>query len=149
MQSTHIKESSKDIFAATVAAFASTMIGQPFDTVKVRMQSRPTEFTSAIKTTVKTFRLEGLGALWKGSLRLNQSIYFVEMTKNLMELMTGWQATLTGMMLENALAFGMNKQLERTFPSSNEEGFLEKFARPLGLGGISVNPSLLLIYTLS
>jgi solute carrier family 25 ornithine transporter 2/15 len=87
------RESAKDVTASFVGAACCCFVGQPFDTIKVRLQSRPEEFTGVLQGTMRTVRREGLLALWKG-----------------------WQATLTGQMMESAAAFGVNNQLKRMIP---------------------------------
>lgn len=87
----------KDVLASIVGSTACVYTGQPFDTVKVRMQVQPGEFTSAIHCFSKTFKGEGITALWRGSL-----------------------PALTGALSENAVAFGVNGALNRfIFPSNN------------------------------
>ena len=66
-----------------------------------------------IQGTLRTVKLEGITALWKG-----------------------WPATLTGMMMENAAAFGVNEQLQRLFPKteSSQNKVIDTFVRPLLIG---------------
>eukprot|EP01036_Dinobryon_divergens_P004766 gene4766-6324_t len=58
----------KDVFASIVGSAACVYTGQPFDTVKVRMQVHPGEFSSPVQCFYRTFVGEGLTALWRGSL---------------------------------------------------------------------------------
>jgi len=60
------RETAKDVAASFMGAASCCFVGQPFDTIKVRMQSRPTEFTGMVQGTLKTVRAEGVLALWKG-----------------------------------------------------------------------------------
>jgi solute carrier family 25 carnitine/acylcarnitine transporter 20/29 len=46
----------------------STAVGQPFDTIKTRMQARPENFsTGAIETGLQLFRTEGIRGLYRGA----------------------------------------------------------------------------------
>ena len=67
------------------------------DTLKVRMQTQPTIYKSIIQSTKKTIVEEGITALWKGAV-----------------------PTAMGMAAENAMAFGVNEALKRTFPDDND-----------------------------
>ena len=102
----------KDVISSVVGAACCCFTGQPFDTLKVRMQSRATEFHGVGQAFRRTVKREGLFALWKG-----------------------WPATLTGMVMENAAAFGMNEQLKRLFPDKalNDRGNLKGVL----LGGVT------------
>ena len=84
------------------------------------MQSRPSEFTSLLQGFRRTISTEGTLALWKG-----------------------WQATLTGMMMENAAAFGVNEQLKRLFPDPlpGESTAFQRFMHPLMIGAFTGVPS--------
>ncbi|KAL4421587.1 hypothetical protein ABPG75_010878 [Micractinium tetrahymenae] len=59
----------KDSFAGTVGGVAVTLVGHPFDTVKVRLQTQPTTnpiYSGAIDCVRKTLQWEGIGGLYKG-----------------------------------------------------------------------------------
>jgi len=87
-----LKEIIKDAMSATVGSVSCAYVGQPFDTVKVRMQASPTAIpTSSLSVCMSLLKVEGLPALWKGVV-----------------------PTATGMMFENIVAFGVNEQLKRT-----------------------------------
>lgn len=61
-------EALKDIVATTVGSAACVLVGQPFDTVKVRMQVLSAEYgISSFSCIHKTLTEEGVTALWKGS----------------------------------------------------------------------------------
>lgn len=107
-----LKETTKDVVSSVVGAACCCFTGQPFDTIKVRMQSRATEFTGISQAFTRTVSREGLLSLWKG-----------------------WPATLTGMIMENAAAFGMNEQLKRLFP--DEQGVGTNYLKGICLGGIT------------
>lgn len=51
-----------------VYGITSTAVGQPFDTVKTRMQARPENLrTSALETGAQLFRAEGIRGLYRGA----------------------------------------------------------------------------------
>ncbi|KAK9863589.1 hypothetical protein WJX84_011011 [Apatococcus fuscideae] len=59
----------KDIFAGTCGGIAVTLIGHPFDTVKVRLQTQPSAkpiYSGAIDCVRKTIQWEGPKGLYKG-----------------------------------------------------------------------------------
>jgi hypothetical protein len=45
------RDVTRDIFSASIGSVACCYTGQPFDTVKVRMQTNPTAFPSVMATT--------------------------------------------------------------------------------------------------
>ncbi|KAF0473768.1 mitochondrial carrier [Gigaspora margarita] len=64
----------KDIFGGTVGGIAQVLVGQPFDTVKVRLQTQPTPkpgqpplYSNMLDCVRKTSK-EGFGAFYKGTL---------------------------------------------------------------------------------
>lgn len=61
-------QSLKDIFAGTVGGVAQVLVGQPFDTTKVRIQSSATPGTSPIEVIRSLLRNEGPLAFYKGTL---------------------------------------------------------------------------------
>ncbi|GAB5029414.1 mitochondrial ornithine transporter 1-like isoform x1 [Nannochloropsis oceanica] len=85
-----VVHAAKDVLSSIVGSAMCVYTGQPFDTVKVRMQARPDAFMSPIQCFMTTFREEGLRALWKGSV-----------------------PALVGAVSENAVAFSVNQQLKR------------------------------------
>mgnify|MGYP000103134679 CR=1 FL=1 len=87
-----LKDSIKDVIASIIGSTACVYTGQPFDTVKVRMQVQPEEFTGPIQCFRKTFQGEGWSSLWKGSL-----------------------PALSGALGENMVAFGVNGHIQRLF----------------------------------
>ena len=84
---------SRDLFSATIGSICCCYVGQPFDTVKVRMQTSPDQFSTVIGSTTSIVKNEGFTALWKGAV-----------------------PTAGGMVLENCMAFGVNEALKRAFP---------------------------------
>jgi hypothetical protein len=91
---TTVRAVSRDLFSATIGSVCCCYVGQPFDTVKVRMQTSPDLFSSVVGSTTSIIRNEGIPALWKGAV-----------------------PTAGGMVLENCMAFGVNEALKRTFPT--------------------------------
>jgi solute carrier family 25 (mitochondrial ornithine transporter) member 2/15 len=86
-------ESLKDILASIIGSAACVYTGQPFDTIKVRMQCVPADAQGgAVKCFVNTYRSEGVLAFWRGSL-----------------------LAFSGALSENAVAFGLNGFLKRMF----------------------------------
>lgn len=59
----------KDLFAGTMGGIAQVLVGQPFDTVKVRLQSAPEGTYSGAGDVIKKLMAnEGLGGFYKGTL---------------------------------------------------------------------------------
>jgi len=59
----------KDVFAGTMGGIAVTMVGHPFDTIKVRLQTQPMDkpiYSGVIDCAKKTVQWEGLPGLYKG-----------------------------------------------------------------------------------
>ncbi|XP_076901866.1 mitochondrial carnitine/acylcarnitine carrier-like protein [Bidens hawaiensis] len=63
----------KDLAAGTVGGVAQLVVGHPFDTIKVKLQSQPTplpgeipKYSGAIDAVKKTVSAEGAGGLFKG-----------------------------------------------------------------------------------
>ncbi|KAI2489720.1 hypothetical protein MHU86_24865 [Fragilaria crotonensis] len=106
----------RDIFSATLGSIACCYTGQPFDTVKVRMQTNPLLNGSVVGTTASIFQNEGIAAFWKGAV-----------------------PTAMGMAAENAMAFGVNEALKRAFPDdalSNTTGQPDLF-KPFLMGSLT------------
>lgn len=58
-----------DIFAGTIAGINVTLVGHPFDTLKVRLQTQPNKnpiYAGVIDCFKKTIQWEGIGGLYKG-----------------------------------------------------------------------------------
>lgn len=55
-----------DFIAGTFAGVALTLVGHPFDTVKVRLQTQPTLYKTGTQCLKDTVRKEGFFALYKG-----------------------------------------------------------------------------------
>ncbi|GMI08869.1 hypothetical protein TrLO_g10192 [Triparma laevis f. longispina] len=115
---TTVREVTKDVFSAFVGSIANAYVGQPFDTFKVRQQTT----SLSIPKTFTSILSESPSAFWKGVV-----------------------PTTAGMMFENAMAFGINAHLKRTFPSTlppvnigsggrDELNFVEDISRPMLMG---------------
>lgn len=87
-------ETAKDVIASIVGSAACVYTGQPFDTIKVRMQVQAGQFTGPVHCLKKLLLEEGIPALWRGSV-----------------------PAFLGALAENAMAFAVNEQLNRTFTS--------------------------------
>lgn len=63
------KQVAKDLFAGTMGGIAQVLVGQPFDLVKVRLQSSPEgTYNGAIDVIKKTLANEGPFGFYKGTL---------------------------------------------------------------------------------
>lgn len=78
-------ESIKDVSASIIGSALCVYTGQPFDTIKVRIQCSPETFVNPLTCLRRTISEEGVLALWKGSI-----------------------PALMGALSENAMAFGVN-----------------------------------------
>jgi solute carrier family 25 carnitine/acylcarnitine transporter 20/29 len=68
LQKTLIK-SAKDVFAGTCGGITVTLLGHPFDTVKVLLQTQPAKnpiYSGPIDAATKVIKAEGFGGLYKG-----------------------------------------------------------------------------------
>lgn len=119
-EAANIRDVTKDIFSATIGSICCCYVGQPLDTVKVRMQTSPQLYPNILVTAKKTISEEGAGALWKGAV-----------------------PTATGMAMENAMAFGVNEFLKRAFPdpdASQDDNIIDRppsLWRPFAMGTIT------------
>ncbi|KAI5921926.1 mitochondrial carrier domain-containing protein [Camillea tinctor] len=60
-------DTAKDLFAGAVGGIAQVLIGQPFDIVKVRLQTT-TQYPSALEAATSIYKHEGALAFYKGTL---------------------------------------------------------------------------------
>jgi len=60
-------QTAKDLFSGAVGGIAQVLIGQPFDIVKVRLQTT-TQYSSALNAATSIYRNEGALAFYKGTL---------------------------------------------------------------------------------
>ena len=99
----------KDVIASVFGSAACVYTGQPFDTIKVRMQCVPEDAKGGtMRCLINTYKQEGIWAFWRGSL-----------------------PAFSGALSENAMAFGVNGLLTRVFdkyttmgPESHTRSFL-------------------------
>jgi solute carrier family 25 carnitine/acylcarnitine transporter 20/29 len=64
-----IMKSMIDIFAGTIAGINVTLVGHPFDTLKVRLQTQPQDkpiYNGVVDCFKKTIKWEGVSGLYKG-----------------------------------------------------------------------------------
>jgi len=80
------------------------------------MQTNPTAFPSVVFTSRSILTNEGVSALWKGAV-----------------------PTSMGMVAENAMAFGVNEALKRTFPDDAKEDPTKRpdLVKPFLMGAIT------------
>ena len=57
----------RDLFSASIGSVLCAYTGQPLDTVKVKQQTNPEQFTSVLSTTRLIYQNEGIAAFWKGA----------------------------------------------------------------------------------
>eukprot|EP01031_Cornospumella_fuschlensis_P007134 gene7134-8851_t len=95
-----LKDTASDVLASVVGSFACTYTGQPFDTLKVRMQVQPADYRGISSSIVKIVRAEGLPVLWKGA-----------------------TPAFLGALTENAVAFAINGLLTRALPWPEDSPF--------------------------
>lgn len=62
-----LKRTLKDLFAGAVGGVAQVLLGQPFDIVKVRLQTT-TQYSGALDAATKIYQNEGALAFYKGTL---------------------------------------------------------------------------------
>ncbi|KAJ3215646.1 Mitochondrial carrier protein ymc2 [Dinochytrium kinnereticum] len=58
----------KELFAGCVGGIVQVLTGQPFDTVKVRLQTQPDKYSSLVDCIKKTYANEGFVGFYKGTL---------------------------------------------------------------------------------
>ncbi len=109
----------RDLFSAAIGSVACCYVGQPFDTVKVRMQTSPDQFSTVFGSTSQILRNEGISAFWKGAI-----------------------PTSGGMILENCMAFGVNEALKRAFPDTEKDSASQQEGppslwKPFAMGAIT------------
>ncbi|PHH62197.1 hypothetical protein CDD82_2028 [Ophiocordyceps australis] len=61
------KQTAKDLFSGAMGGIAQVLIGQPFDIVKVRLQTT-TKYSGALDAAASIYRNEGALAFYKGTL---------------------------------------------------------------------------------
>lgn len=63
-----MKRMVKDFTAGAIGGTACVLAGQPFDTIKVKMQTFPSLFKTAFDCGVKTLKQEGFRGLYAGTI---------------------------------------------------------------------------------
>jgi len=108
----------RDLFSAAIGSVLCCYVGQPFDTIKVKMQTNPDQFSHVVGSTNQILKNEGVAAFWKGAV-----------------------PTAGGMVLENCMAFGVNAALKRAFPDTNNDGDIKEgppsLLKPFAMGAIT------------
>jgi solute carrier family 25 carnitine/acylcarnitine transporter 20/29 len=61
---TNNSQTAKELFAGSMAGMAQVLVGQPFDTVKVRLQTTQT-YSGALDCAKRTLQAEGVGGFYK------------------------------------------------------------------------------------
>jgi len=64
-----VRRTFKNSVSGTVAGIAVCLVGHPFDTLKVRLQTQPVNkpvYSGLIDCFFKTLKWEGIGGLYKG-----------------------------------------------------------------------------------
>ena len=64
-----IRRTLKNIVSGTFSGIAVCLVGHPFDTLKVRLQTQPVDrpvYKGLLDCFVKTMKWEGIGGLYKG-----------------------------------------------------------------------------------
>ena len=56
-----------DMVAGALGGLPCVYVGQPFDTVKTRLQTRPDAYSGIMQCLRRTVSAEGVAALWKGT----------------------------------------------------------------------------------
>lgn len=115
------RETLKDVISSAIGSTCCVYTGQPFDTIKVRMQVMTHEAgrVNIFSTLRSTVQQGGVTALWRGS-----------------------TPALTGQLLENGVAFAINGFLKRLFPEEQtslerQEQADKSFVKLFILGGVT------------
>ncbi|XP_025085408.1 mitochondrial ornithine transporter 1-like isoform X2 [Pomacea canaliculata] len=105
-----------DFTGGTIGGIVTVYVGQPLDTVKVKMQTFPTLYGNAVQCFIKTFKQDGIArGLYAGtvpSLAANVSenavlFCFYGMCQKIVSFVTGTQSVEVMSPLENAVSGGM------------------------------------------
>jgi hypothetical protein len=109
-----VKESVKDVLSSAFGSACCVYAGQPFDTIKVRVQLKAGEKIEIFNVLKNTVRDGGVFSLWRGSV-----------------------PALTGQLLENSVAFSVNGALKRWFKEETMHKNEISFAKPIMMGGVT------------
>ena len=115
---------SRDLFSATIGSICCCYTGQPFDTVKVRMQTRPDLFPGVISSTTNILRDEVC--------IFQQGSFFLEALHELYFHMICFCIKIHS-------TKGHFCVLERSSPDGGGDGKSRKFNRPSGKRTFFVN----------
>jgi len=72
-----VRRTSKNVVAGTVAGVAVCIVGHPFDTLKVRLQTQPINnpiYSGLADCFYKTLKWEGISGLYNGVGKVLQSV---------------------------------------------------------------------------
>lgn len=64
-----VKRTLKNSVSGTISGIAGCLVGHPFDTLKVRLQTQPVNnpvYNGLTDCFIKTMKWEGIGGLYKG-----------------------------------------------------------------------------------
>lgn len=113
---TVFRDTLHDVISSSVGSACCVYTGQPFDTIKVRMQLLSGETTrSGIVSIVRdTLKQGGIRSLWRGS-----------------------TPAFTGQLAENCVAFAINGLLKRLFDEARDENAPKSFLKPIVTGGVT------------
>jgi solute carrier family 25 carnitine/acylcarnitine transporter 20/29 len=100
-------------FPSVVGAFCNTYVGQPFDTIRVRMQDIDTKYKTSVDCLQHTIKSEGYRGLFKGSV-----------------------ASLYAAIAENTVVFGVNELLKQKLFNSGTKYSLS-LSHDMMIGSIS------------
>jgi hypothetical protein len=105
-------EAINDIVATTIGSAACVLVGQPFDTIKVRIQVLSAEYgNNSMACIRKTITDEGIAALWKG-----------------------YVPAFAGAVTENATAFVLNGVFHRLLGEENGDSHTRSPGKSFVLG---------------
>ena len=111
----------KDIVAGTIGGMTTVVVGHPLDTVKVRLQTSTSHYSSMVDCIVKTWQVEGVRGYYKGV-----------------------QSPLAGEAFFNAiqfLAYGQSKQLLTHYRTTAAGAVDEAHGLPLPAGAAQLSVS--------
>ncbi|KAG5179034.1 mitochondrial carrier domain-containing protein [Tribonema minus] len=100
--------------ASIFGSFACIYTGQPLDTIKVRIQATPEAFSGAMQCLRTTISQEGVASLWKGA-----------------------TPALSGAVVENIVAFAINKELKLLWPPSDRHAAVQPVAYGAVTGAVT------------
>ena len=67
-KSSIVEKTSKAFVSGTISGWGQTLAGQPFDTVKVRLQANPGQYTGPMQCFMDCVKREGFTGLYKGTM---------------------------------------------------------------------------------